>query len=68
MYYRTQVIQYENKLADKAFFVAQGLVYAYFFYPDQEVVAFRIFKVGEIALIPESFMYSLQNSREQVQV
>lgn len=56
VYYRPGMLQYEHKMADKAFFVAKGLVFAFFYNLDQEIVAFRIFKKGEIALIPESFI------------
>lgn len=56
VYYRPMALQSEGKLADKAFFVAKGLVFAFFYDQDQEIAAFRIFRAGEIALIPESFM------------
>lgn len=56
LFYKSIVIQAEHKLADKAFFVAQGLVFAFVYNKDQDIVPFRIFRAGEIALIPESFM------------
>lgn len=53
--HRPMTLQYEHKLTDKAFFIARGFVFSYFYSNDQEIVAFRIFKEGEVALIPESF-------------
>lgn len=55
-YHRSEVLQYENKVSERAYFIAKGLVFAFFYNRDQEIVAFRIFKEGEVAMIPDSFM------------
>jgi CRP-like cAMP-binding protein len=56
VYHRPTILQYENKLSDKSYFVAKGFVFAFFYDENQEIVAFRIFTKGEVALIPDSFM------------
>jgi CRP-like cAMP-binding protein len=51
-----KTIQHHLKNANKAFYISKGMVIAYYYNDDQEVIPFRIFLKGEIALIPESFM------------
>ncbi|MFA4867838.1 MAG: hypothetical protein WC623_06565 [Pedobacter sp.] len=53
VYHKPMILQYERRAADRAFFVARGFVFAFFYNGDQEVVPFRIFREGELALIPE---------------
>ncbi|MEQ7802061.1 hypothetical protein ABDJ41_19855 [Pedobacter sp. ASV1-7] len=53
VYHRPMILQYERKAADRAFFVVRGFVFAFFYNQDQEIVPFRIFRQGELALIPE---------------
>lgn len=54
VYHRPMILQYECKLVERAFFVARGFVFAFFYNQDQEIVPFRIYREGELALIPES--------------
>jgi hypothetical protein len=53
VYHKPMILQYERRAADRAFFVARGFVFAFFYNRDQEIVPFRIFRAGELALIPE---------------
>ncbi|PWS32642.1 Crp/Fnr family transcriptional regulator [Pedobacter paludis] len=54
-YSKPTVIQKENKVANKAFFCIQGMVYAYYKKETGDIVPFRIFQKGEIAVLADSF-------------
>lgn len=54
VYHRPKIIQHEQKIADKSFYVKQGMAFAFYYDCNNEIVPFRLFVAGEIAQIPES--------------
>lgn len=54
-YQKPEVIQQENKVANKAFFVVRGMAYAFYRNPEGSQIPFRLFPKGEIALLADSF-------------
>jgi|GEM_PF-3324135 len=54
-YLRPEIIQKENQVSNKAFFVVRGMAYSFYHDPDGNEIPFRLFPKGEIALLADSF-------------
>ena len=54
VYHRPQIIQFEQKVADKSYYVKEGMAFAFYYNSNNEIVPFRLFKAGEMARVPES--------------
>lgn len=52
-----EVLHHEGEICKKAWFISKGMVYLYFPDPQRDnAVIFMIYREGEIAFIPDSFM------------